>query len=136
LRVDRGSSGEAGDDAGSFALGLNGDFAVRDGNGTFRADLTGCHPKRAVLEDEILNRCQLSLCWKYTTPTARRFTNPKSKTMMPDPMTRRHMGRPRDFWLVASLFRFPRMLFPRIIMQDPKKLKPCAGESSGQTRAK
>jgi hypothetical protein len=44
-------------------------------------------------------------------------------TMMPEPMTTRQKGRPRDFWLVASLFKFPSILMPRTTMARPRKLK-------------
>jgi len=49
---------------------------------------------------------------------------PRAKTIMPDPMTIRQKGRPSDFWLVASLLRLPKMLFPKITMARPRKLKP------------
>jgi hypothetical protein len=64
------------------------------------------------------------------------LTKPKMKTTTPDASTSLQKGRPRDFWLVASLFMLPRMLLPSISMAKPRKLKPCAGLRTGQTRAK
>ncbi len=64
------------------------------------------------------------------------MTKPKMKTTMPDAITSLQKGRPRDFWLVASLFKLPRMLLPSTSMAQPRKLKPCAGLRTGQTRAK
>jgi hypothetical protein len=71
-----------------------------------------------------------------TTLTATMLTQPMTKTTIPEPMTSLQNGRPSDFWLVASLFKLPRVLFPVTSMTKPKKLNPCAGLSSGQSLAK
>lgn len=64
--------------------------------------------------------------------TAIMLKNPRAKTMIPEPMTIRQKGIPSDFWLVASLLRLPMMLFPRMIIARPKKLKPCELLNTGQ----
>jgi hypothetical protein len=55
---------------------------------------------------------------------------------MPDAMTMRHIGKPRFAWLVAPLFRLPRILNPRMIIDMPRKTKPDSALSIGQWRAK
>jgi len=56
--------------------------------------------------------------------------------MMPEAITMRQKGKPRDSWLVAGLFRLPSMLMPSTIMDTASVTKPCRGLSSGQLRAK
>lgn len=44
--------------------------------------------------------------------------------MMPEPITMRQNGRPRDFSLVAGLLRLPSILIPRTIMESARVTKP------------
>lgn len=60
---------------------------------------------------------------------------PIANTITPAPMTILQNGIPRFSWLVASLFRFPKRLFPITIMPKPKKLKPCELLNTGQFRS-
>ena len=43
---------------------------------------------------------------------------------MPDATKSLQKGRPRVFWLVASLFMLPSMFSPRTIMAQPRVTKP------------
>jgi len=67
--------------------------------------------------------------------TATMFTTPKILVRTPDEMTIRQKEVPRESWLVASLFRFPRIDTPRMIMRTPRVTKPELGDKSGQLRA-
>ena len=68
--------------------------------------------------------------------TAMMLTNPMMKMTIPEPMTNLQKVMPSDFLLVASLFKLPRMLFPRTTIASPRKLNPWAGLSKGQSLAK
>ena len=61
---------------------------------------------------------------------------PKTMTTIPEDMTIRQKARPSDSWLVASLFRCPRMDTPRMIIATPSVTKPELGLSRGQLRMK
>lgn len=56
-------------------------------------------------------------------------------TTIPEAMTIRQNGRPRFFWLVACLFRLPRIVFPSRSMATPSMTKPDLWLKSGQFRA-
>lgn len=67
--------------------------------------------------------------------TAKMLTVPRITTRIPDEITICQNDLPRDFSLVASLFRLPRMETPTTIMVIPNVTKPDDGEKSGQFRA-
>jgi hypothetical protein len=44
----------------------------------------------------------------------------------PDEMTIRQNARPRFFWLIAAVFKLPRVATPRIIMVAARVMKPAS----------
>jgi len=49
---------------------------------------------------------------------------PITKDRIPEAIRIRHIGKPKDSWLVASLFKFPSMLRPTTTIASPRKTKP------------
>lgn len=62
--------------------------------------------------------------------------SPTKDERIPDAITTRHIGRPKLCWLVAPLFRLPKILKPRTIMDMPRKTNPDSALSIGQCLAK
>jgi hypothetical protein len=60
------------------------------------------------------------------------FATPITDVRTPEEITMRQSGKPKLSALVAPLFKFPRMLKPRMSIEVPRKTKPDSGESSGQ----
>jgi hypothetical protein len=60
------------------------------------------------------------------------FEMPIIDERIPDAMTMRHKGNPMASSLVAPLFKFPRMLKPKMSIEVPRNTKPDSGERSGQ----
>lgn len=67
--------------------------------------------------------------------TAKMLATPRITTRIPDDITICQNDLPKDFSLVASLFKFPRIETPTTIIVIPRVTKPDDGEKSGQFRA-
>lgn len=58
--------------------------------------------------------------------TAKILTTPITRTTIPAEITIRQNARPSDSWLVASLFKFPRIETPRITIVTPRVTNPAS----------
>jgi len=66
--------------------------------------------------------------------TAKILITPMTRTTIPEAMTIRQNGRPRDWTLVAFLLRLPRTLIPKKHIEMPSMTKPDCWLKSGQLR--
>ena len=115
------------------------------GYGTVGSDHACCHAAFGVPENVALWDIRVLVVWNGLTAKdglwARRLTltvlmKPRTMTTIPEDITIRQNARPSDSSLVASLFKFPRMETPRMIMATPSVTKPELGLSRGQLRTK
>lgn len=114
------------------------------GHSTVGPDVARCDSLSPVAEDvALIERLFVSLIvllnsWKEAriVLTAKILTTPITRTTIPDEITIRQNARPSDSWLVASLFRFPRIETPRITIVTPRVTKLASCPIRGQLRAK
>jgi len=64
--------------------------------------------------------------------TAMILNRPMRAERIPEAMTMRHKGNPKLLTLVAVLFKLPKILKPKMIMDKPRNTKPDSLLNSGQ----